>query len=169
MSSIRNAYLKFLIGWKVCLNEMFFKKIANNKFLIASILLIIFYFSPRGGGNEVVELSKAKVNNFQSLYNSGDYELIYTGACEEFKLASKEADFKKYMNAKMDVLGQFIDKEIKLVNVINSTTVELTYRIKYKYYSLIEFFAYTKDKNGALCLKAIHTDDAGEIGEVIKL
>lgn len=80
-----------------------------------------------------------------------------------------EKDFLAIMEDKMKILGGFNEKTIKYSNVINSTSVELYYRVEYANYSLIEVFNYIKSDGQKLCLKAMYTDDSGRHGEVIKL
>ncbi|HHC4754272.1 TPA: hypothetical protein ACN607_004543 [Escherichia albertii] len=78
-------------------------------------------------------------------------------------------DFLVIMDDKMKILGEFNEKTIKYSNVINSTSVELYYRVEYANYSLIEIFNYIENDGQKLCLKAMYTDDSGKRGEVIKL
>lgn len=64
----------------------------------------------------------------------------------------------------MKILGEFKGRKLQYSNVINSKSVELYYRVDYINYSLIEEFNYIKNDGQKICLQAMYTDDAGNMG-----
>ncbi|END3796648.1 sugar tyrosine-protein kinase [Escherichia albertii] len=137
------------------------------------VLLAVTFFTWLGrvkGGEEAIrDAAKNEVDKFFFLYNKKDYNGIYDLSCDSFKVATVKKDFLVIMDDKMKILGEFNEKTIKYSNVINSTSVELYYRVEYANYSLIEIFNYIENDGQKLCLKAMYTDDSGKRGEVIKL
>lgn len=149
----------------------------NNKkilFIIPIVLLLAFFSSKLilkfiQSDKSVRELAIEKVNIIQTNYNNGDLLWIYNEGTDDFKKITPKDNFILLMKRKKEVLGDFINSELLVSNVVNSNVVMLTYRSTYKNYSLIEEFKFIrKHKDDDLKLGTYFIDDGGKRGEVIR-
>ncbi|ENT2948171.1 sugar tyrosine-protein kinase [Klebsiella aerogenes] len=150
---------------------MNYKKILS----MMSIILLLAFFGSRlmlgfiQGDKSVRELAIEKVNRVQVNYNKGDLLEIYNEGTDDFKKIMLQDSFILLMERKKEMLGDFVSSELLASNVINANVVMLTYRSKYKKYSLIEEFKFIRtQKNDDLKLGTYFIDDGGKRGEVIR-
>ena len=103
-----------------------------------------------GNRDEDKKLTVEEIEKFHSLFNSNDFETIYTTSSRQFQKAITKAEMNKLLKSEHDDVGVFKRIIDKRINVIIGAPVQVraVYLSEYSNADVTEMFIYVKEEDG---------------------